>query len=159
LRSFDLLCIPIWVLIIPDSSTRTLAITSRHLVAKLEKVGEKLQWILPVKYLFVPVGFLHMPQNLMTWDQQLYFPSKEVMLWILIAQIHCPWPGMNLWTLDPMTSTLTTRSPRVTSVKVAWFQNEKTWQRTWYSRLKYMKYFTDMCLHCLQLKLLLIYYW
>jgi hypothetical protein len=39
----DLLCVPIWVLIVPDSSTKAvLKLTAETLVAKQENIGKKL---------------------------------------------------------------------------------------------------------------------
>jgi hypothetical protein len=50
-------------------------------------------------------GFFNMPWNVMTWGWQFYFPSEGK----LAADFYRLCPGLNPRTLDPMTSTLTTR--------------------------------------------------
>jgi hypothetical protein len=71
----DLLCFPVWVLIIPDSPT-SLCQQQRYLVAKQEKLGKKCPWIFFYKYLFNTLGIFNMPQNLTTWNHRLYFTSE-----------------------------------------------------------------------------------
>jgi hypothetical protein len=73
----DLLCVSIWVLISPDSSTRTL----RQYPAETPSSDAGETWReMPVnfsyKYLIHTVGTFNMPKNLTTWDRCPSFPSE-----------------------------------------------------------------------------------
>jgi hypothetical protein len=72
------LCVSIWFLIIPDSSSR--ALRQWPAETPTSEVGEMWRgngrWILPTKYLIL-VGFCNILYKLTTWDWRLYFPSER----------------------------------------------------------------------------------
>jgi hypothetical protein len=87
LRPFsDVLCVPIWILVIPDSSTRALCLQQRHLVAKQE-VGEKYYpWIYPTEYLYHSLqGSLICHKILRHAADSFTFPLQKGVLRIFIA--------------------------------------------------------------------------
>jgi hypothetical protein len=123
--STDLLFVPIWVIIITDSSTRGLC----KILAEIPrcgagKLGEKCPLILPTKYL------RHTLQESLTYLKILRHGAdsfncspKEVMLRILSPLIiHRSRPGMNPWSLGLMASTITTRPRRTATVNARYFQ-------------------------------------
>jgi hypothetical protein len=74
---YGVLCVPIWVIIIPDSSTIIVWLQQRHLVAKQGGAWGEI----PVNFsdevsLSTPQGFLICHKILTTWGRRLYFPSE-----------------------------------------------------------------------------------
>jgi hypothetical protein len=115
LRSFYyLLCVPIWVLVIPDSPFKSLW---QIPVANQEKLGEKWQWILPKKFLFHTLqGSLKCCKILWHESDGFNAPPKEVVQRNLSPiNIHRPQMGFDPRTLGPTASTITTIPPRATS--------------------------------------------
>jgi hypothetical protein len=120
-KFYDLSCVPIWIIIIPESFARALWLQQTHLAAKQED-GEKCHLIKPTQYL------CHTLQGSLTWHKILWHraegsvcPRKKVALRICIAL-------KNLSSLtgfepaSPVASTVTTRPPRTTilTTKQAW---------------------------------------
>jgi hypothetical protein len=107
LRHF-LMCAPIWVLIIPDYTTRADKYQQKHLVSK-QGVGDKSPWIVPTKYLcHTPQGSLTCRKILRRGANGFISPPKEVVLWaFIVLKIHRPRPGLNPRTLCPVASTKT----------------------------------------------------
>jgi hypothetical protein len=67
---------------------------------------------------FTLVGFFNMQQNITTWDRRRYSLSKESRSKDFLSHFHNNHPrqGLNLLTLDPMPSTLTTIPQRATNI-------------------------------------------
>jgi hypothetical protein len=103
-----LMCVPIWVLIIPDYTTRADKYQQKHLVSK-QGVGDKSPWIVPTKYLcHTPQGSLTCRKILRRGANGFTSPPKEVVLWaFIVLKIHRPRPGLNPRTLCPVASTKT----------------------------------------------------
>jgi hypothetical protein len=73
---------------------------SRHLVVNQEKLGEKLRWILPMKYFFhTSQGYLTYCKILLLGAYSITSPPKEVVLRTFMAlKIHRLRP---FWTREP----------------------------------------------------------
>jgi hypothetical protein len=85
--------------------TRPLAIlTAKSSGSKSEETRQRKWWIWPLsKCIFSYFdGIFNILSNVTTWGRQLYFPSEGRRA----ADFYRPRPGLNLWTLDPMASTL-----------------------------------------------------
>jgi hypothetical protein len=111
-----------WSIVLPHLSCNhssfihqsCLAVTSRHLAVKQEKISQKWPWILPTSISF------HTCRDLKTcckiiWhgaDGFMSSPKKSCYGFSSSLKIHCPLPGLNPQTLNPMASTITTRPPR-----------------------------------------------
>jgi hypothetical protein len=107
---FLIYCVPMWVLIIPESST-SLANINRHLVAiegkTLREMFVNFAGEISLSY---STGIFNMPSNLSSWGRRLYFSSEGSHA----TDFYHPWPGLNPRTLCSMASTMTTRAMRTT---------------------------------------------
>jgi hypothetical protein len=117
-------CVRNWVLIIPHSSTRTfwrILANTIHPAANKEQLGEKWRCILPTKYLcHTAQGSLSCRKILRHGADGFAFLLKEVVLLILSPlKIHRPRAALSHRTLGPMTSTITTGPPRLTSNRIS----------------------------------------
>jgi hypothetical protein len=87
----------------------SLAVTSRHLVAKQERLGEKCPWMLPISISFMLYGSL---TCLTTICRRLYICSESSAT--NVFKLHRPLPGLNLRTLGTVSSSIMTRPQRTT---------------------------------------------
>jgi hypothetical protein len=78
--------LPIWVLIISYSLTRTLGnILQCRLQAKQEEFGQKCPWILLISFSFIPQGLLTCRKILQHWTDDFTSSPKKFVLRIFIA--------------------------------------------------------------------------
>jgi hypothetical protein len=109
---------PICVLTIPDSSTRALwKIPAETSSSEAGRILAKSPLILPRKHFcYTPQESLACRKIFLHGADVFTFSSKEVVLLVLsLLKVHCPRQGMNLRTLGPVASTITTRPPRTTT--------------------------------------------
>jgi hypothetical protein len=101
----DMLCVPIWVIIIRDSSNSAHWLQQRHLLAKqswhvLEFSWDSISVILRKVFLTCCIDLRHGADG-------FTFPLKEGVQWIFIAlENPSPWPGLSLRTLSLVASML-----------------------------------------------------
>jgi hypothetical protein len=100
-----------------DSSLRALSgnSTNSHIVANQKELGEESVGFCLRKVSSIIVEFFYMSQNLRHVASGFTSPPVEgVIRIVIVLKNPSPRPGLNLWTLGPMVSTLTSTPPRRT---------------------------------------------
>jgi hypothetical protein len=113
----DLLCVPVWVLIIPHSSTRALiaAETSTSEAGSWREMYSNLADEASVPY---STGIFNIPYNLATWCRRLILlRRKSCYGYVSRLKIHHSRLCLNPRTLGPVAHTMTTR-PLITTNEI-----------------------------------------
>jgi hypothetical protein len=108
--------LPIWVLIIPDSSTRLLCSGySRYLIAKRGETWREV-YVNFACISVIPQGIFNVPQNLTTWGPTALLPLRRKSCYWFLSPLKMNHfrPGLNQRTLDPMASMITISTPTMT---------------------------------------------